>query len=1238
MVPWSSVHRTLALGLVGAVAAATVLVGPNDPDGPSDTTPVSVEGEDSTLQEQEVPLVDDPDVDAGEPAPETLEDAPEDPQGEADPQDEGEEGGGQGGGDPDAPVAQLERTGTDPFNMVGVTWEGGADLRVEVSHRTAGQWSAFEDLEVEPVDPTEGGRAGTEPLWINDGADGVSVRITSASGELPRDVKVATIDPGEDGLVAPTSGAPGQPSIIMRSSWGAKSASCSTGRPATRGATIHHTAGNNTYSQAQVAGILRSYQDYHRSRGWCDIGYNFLVDRFGRIYEGRVGGITNMVRGAHAGTNGANTYTVGIAMMGTFTNVMPTAATRESVANLVAWRFGRSGVPAKGTHTLDGRTQQRIIGHRDVKATECPGRTAYTWVTGGLRDSVAAKLKAGSGFDWSAPSGVRVRKSDTFWDLSWSSAPGPVSFMVEVSTSASMSSPRTVVVDGTEGRISGLRASTRYYMRVATRHSRTGARTSAYSPVVSGRSFDWPAPTGVTASSSAPTTGAVRWTAVPGAVAYTVQVSTNASMSSPVTQATTQPSATLTKLQAGRDYYVRVFVRHSRTGAQTSAVSPVATFTTASASEAESWDWPAPTDVAPTVATNSGVGLAWKSVPGPKAFIVEVSRDRSMTNTTEHRIDGTTGVVSGLDKSSTYFARVATRHSRTGARTSAFSPVVETTTMDWSSPNGVRVRKADTSWALSWNAVPGAATYLVEVSRSPLMTDPVEHRFETNSGTVTGLRPSTQYYMRVAVRHSRTGARTSAFSPVVSGRSFDWPAPPTPTAAGVSSSGATLSWPAVAGVKTYTVQVSRSASMSSPKTYRVSTNRATVSGLQPSTGYHARVSVSHSRTSEQTSAFSPTRAFSTSAGTSSTNSVNLPASGSVTLKGRGFGHGIGMSQYGSLGGASSGANAAQILNRYYPGTSVVSRSTRIRVLISADSNGSVEVLARSGMRFVQGSRTIDLPATVSGRTVDRWRIEPRSSDARQSVLRYRSGSRWYSYQSLWWNGEAQFMAPTMDLVLAGVGTVRYRDTLRAAQPSSGSTTRRTVNVLDLNEYTRGVVARESPASWPHEALRAQSIAARTYGLRSISSGGWYDICDTTSCQVYGGVAAEDPRTDRAVSSSKDRVLVYQGTPAFTQFSSSSGGFTNQGSQPYLRPVSDPWDGTSANPNRSWTQNVSVSTIRSRYPSIGTPRRMQVTKRNGHGTDGGRVSSLQIVGSSGSVTVTGPAARSAFGLKSDWFGF
>ncbi len=1164
MVPWSSVHRTLALGLVGAVAAATVLVGPADPDDPSDTTPVSVEGEDSTLQEQSVPLVDDPDADAAEPAPETLEDAPEEAQEEAKPQDEGEDSG-QGGGDPDAPVAELERTTTDPFNMVGVTWEGGADLRVEVSHRSAGTWSAFEDLEVEAVDPTEGGRAGTEPLWINDGADGVSVRITSTSGELPRDVKVATIDPGEDGLIAPTSGAAGQPPIITRSSWGAKSASCSSSNPATRGATIHHTAGSNTYSQAQVAGILRSYQDYHRSRGWCDIGYNFLVDRFGRIYEGRVGGITNMVRGAHAGTNGANTYTVGVAMMGTFTNVQPTLATRAAVADLVAWRFRLAGLPARGTHTLDGRSHQRIIGHRDVKATECPGRLGYAWVTTGLRSSVAERLASGpSGgapaFRWAAPTNLTVTGSDaTSMSLSWNQVETAKKYVVQVSENASMSKPMHFAFSTNSGRVTGLKPSTRYHVRIVVRHSLTNEALSPWSPAISDSTFRWAAPGNPRVTGADGTSLSLAWNRVETAKKYVVQVSENASMSKPRYFAFSTNSGRVTGLDPSTRYHVRVVVRHSVTN---QALSP----------------W---TDVISRTTTSE--------VPPPPTY-------------------------------------------------------------RWPAPASFRVTGSDaTSMSLAWNRVETAKKYVVQVSENASMSKPRYFAFSTNSGRVTGLDPSTRYHVRVVVRHSVTNEALSPWTSTVTGSTtatppagptYRWPAPANFRVTGSDATSMSLAWNRVETAKKYVVQVSRSASMASPKHFAFTTNSGRVTGLDPSTTYHVRVIVRHSVSNAALSPWTDVESASTkaAAGGSGVNDRTIGSATSIAFKGRGFGHGIGMSQYGAYGGSQSGAMASTILGRYYPGTALADSSRYIRVLVTADDDGSLAVLAASNLRFLQGSRSISLPTSVNGAPVSHWRIEPLASDRRQSTLRYKSGSTWRTYQNMTWSGAADFAAPTMRLAMPGGGTVTYRYKLRAAQASSSSTTRQTVNVVHLNDYTRGVVAREVPSSWPEQALRAQSIAARTYGLRSISSGGWYDICDTTSCQVYGGASAETARTNAAVASTANRVLTYQGSPAFTQFSSSSGGFTNQGSQPYLRPVNDPWDGTSANPNRSWTQNVSVSTIRARYPSIGTPQRLRVTKRNGHGADGGRVSSLQIIGSAGSVTVTGPAARSAFGLKSDWFGF
>jgi SpoIID/LytB domain protein len=224
------------------------------------------------------------------------------------------------------------------------------------------------------------------------------------------------------------------------------------------------------------------------------------------------------------------------------------------------------------------------------------------------------------------------------------------------------------------------------------------------------------------------------------------------------------------------------------------------------------------------------------------------------------------------------------------------------------------------------------------------------------------------------------------------------------------------------------------------------------------------------------------------------------------------------------------------------------------------------------------------------------------------------------------------------LVMPAGADRTYRTALRSVQPSSGSSSRDTVNVLSVENYTRGVVAREMPASWHAEALKAQSVAARTYGVRAISSTRHYDICDTTSCQVYGGVSAETSATDSAVAGTAGKIVTSGGKPALTQFSSSSGGHTSAGSTAYLKAINDPWDSWSGNANHSWTKAVKASTIQAKYPKIGTLKSLQVTKRNGYGDFGGRVTSLKIVGSKGTTTISGDTARFAFGLRSNWFAF
>ncbi|MCW2748868.1 MAG: hypothetical protein JWP10_2010 [Nocardioidaceae bacterium] len=368
-----------------------------------------------------------------------------------------------------------------------------------------------------------------------------------------------------------------------------------------------------------------------------------------------------------------------------------------------------------------------------------------------------------------------------------------------------------------------------------------------------------------------------------------------------------------------------------------------------------------------------------------------------------------------------------------------------------------------------------------------------------------------------------------------------------------------------------------------------------------------------------------------------------PAAGKLSVEGHGYGHGIGMSQYGAYGAALKGLTYPKILSYYYPGTALGTKVAKIRVLVSADTTKSVIVKARSDLSFydLTTKKTVALPAMIGTYKTTYWRIMPRATNPMHSVVAYKAASGWKTYKSTILTGNGQFQAPhggILQLVMPDGSLVSYRGKLRSAKPTTTSTTRRTVNVLTLERYLRGVVAREMPTSWKAEALRAQAVAARTYGARAIRTASYYDICDTTSCQVYGGVADEAKNSDAAVAATAGKVLTYKGDLAFTQFSSSSGGFTVKGSQPYLAAKADAYDDTPSNSRHDWKLSVKASTIEAKYPGIGTLKTVQVTKRSGGGEWGGRVSSLKLVGSKGSTTISGETARFAFGLYSTWFAF
>ena len=357
----------------------------------------------------------------------------------------------------------------------------------------------------------------------------------------------------------------------------------------------------------------------------------------------------------------------------------------------------------------------------------------------------------------------------------------------------------------------------------------------------------------------------------------------------------------------------------------------------------------------------------------------------------------------------------------------------------------------------------------------------------------------------------------------------------------------------------------------------------------------------------------------------------VPAAASYTVTGYGYGHGHGLSQYGAQGAANQGLSWKQIVGFYYPGTRLGRARGPIKVLITADKK-DVVVDAQAGLRLTRlTGRKAFILAKVRPKAT-RWRIMPRGS---RSVVSYRAPGRggWQKWTTF--PGAAEFSAGNqpLTLLLPKHQSAQYRGALRSVE-------KHTVNVLPLDRYLQGVVPREVPADWPAQAVRAQAVAARTYAaFEREAATSYYDICDTESCQVYGGVADEHPSSNAAIKATAGRVVLYQGQPAFTQFSSSNGGYSSAGSQPYLAAQPDPYEASSDNPNDPWTATVTSAQIEKAWPVLGTLVSLSFT-RDGLGAHfGGRVTSVTLTGTLGalptSVKVTGDDFRSRLGLKSTW---
>ena len=333
----------------------------------------------------------------------------------------------------------------------------------------------------------------------------------------------------------------------------------------------------------------------------------------------------------------------------------------------------------------------------------------------------------------------------------------------------------------------------------------------------------------------------------------------------------------------------------------------------------------------------------------------------------------------------------------------------------------------------------------------------------------------------------------------------------------------------------------------------------------------------------------------------------------LVFSGHGWGHGVGMSQYGAFGYAQHGWSAPQILGHYYPGTTVGKAPvSRVRVLL-ADKKKALKLSSDVPFTVLDGlGRThslaagqltlgVSLALPVDGSLVPQPLTPP---------LTFRPGVGAPLALKLPYRG--QIMVDVVD------------GTLRA------------VNVVGLEQYLYGVVPSEMPANWAGEALKAQAVAARSYAMATRQVGAPYDLFSDTRSQVYLGLSHEDPASSAAVDATKGQVLYYAGKVATTFFSSTSGGETESAANwigtavPYLISVPDPYDTIS--PFHDWGPvPVTGKTVVQALKLTGPLTDVRTTR-----DASGRVATVDLVAQALDLSVAGSKLRGALGLRSTWF--
>jgi stage II sporulation protein D len=352
-----------------------------------------------------------------------------------------------------------------------------------------------------------------------------------------------------------------------------------------------------------------------------------------------------------------------------------------------------------------------------------------------------------------------------------------------------------------------------------------------------------------------------------------------------------------------------------------------------------------------------------------------------------------------------------------------------------------------------------------------------------------------------------------------------------------------------------------------------------------------------------------------------------------TLNGRGYGHGIGMSQWGAYGYARKGWKWDAIIKHYYTGVSIGKVPNRIIRVLLADGQSSVRLSATTDYTVTGGSSA----QTVAGGT--QTIVSPSGNGCTVTA----GGQTWSFSDSVTFSPGSSLLrlANRNQNSYINTANMHYRGSLRVVRGGSGLTI---VNHLPLEQYLYAVVPREVGSTWPAEALKAQAVAARSFGAQRVGSSGLFDVYCTTRSQAYGGADGEAAATTAAVDATRGMVPTWNGKPIGAYYFDTSGGYTENvenvwaGSPvPYLKGVDDPYDTYS--PYHVWPENPirrSAATVArqlgSGYAPPGALHTIYVTKRG----VSPRVVQAYVLGSKGSRATTGAILRVRLGLRDTWF--